>query len=188
MLLHIKNMVCNRCVLAVKQSIEVLNLHIESISLGEVELKEKHIDSAVFIQLNHKLNELGFEIIDDKKSRLIEQIKNTIIQQIHHQKHIDLKINWSAYLADQLNYEYNYLSTLFSSVEALTIEQYIIKQKVEKIKELIVYDELNISEIADKLAYSSVAHLSSQFKKITGQSPSEFKKSLNKVRKTIDNL
>lgn len=181
-------MVCNRCVLAVKQSIDALDLHIESISLGEVQLKENSIEPNTFNQLKNKLNELGFEIIDDKKSRLIEQIKNSIIQQIHHQKNIDIKINWSAFLADQLNYEYNYLSTLFSSVEGITLEHYIIKQKVEKIKELIVYDELNFSEIADKLAYSSVAHLSSQFKKITGQTPSEFKKSLNKSRNTIDNL
>jgi len=181
-------MVCNRCVLAVKQSIEALDLHIDSITLGEVNLKENTIETSKFTQLKQKLDDLGFEIIDDKKSRLIEQIKNSIIQQIHHHKNIDMKINWSAFLADQLNYEYNYLSTLFSSVEGITIEQYIIKQKVEKIKELIVYDELNISEIANKLAYSSVAHLSSQFKKITGQSPSEFKKSLNKDRKTIDKL
>ena len=181
-------MVCNRCVLAVKQSIDALNLHIETITLGEVQLKENSIDTSTFDQLKNKLDELGFEIIDDKKSRLIEQIKNIIIQQIHHQKNIDIKINWSSFLADQLNYEYNYLSTLFSSVEGITLEHYIIKQKVEKIKELIIYDELNISEIADKLAYSSVAHLSSQFKKITGQTPSEFKKSHNKSRNTIDKL
>lgn len=181
-------MVCNRCVLAVKQSVEALNLHIETITLGEVQIKENSIEKSTFSTLVNNLNELGFELIDDKKSRLIEQIKNCIIQQIHHQKNIDMKINWSSFLANQLNYEYNYLSTLFSSVEAITIEHYIIKQKVEKVKELIVYDELNMSEIADKLAYSSVAHLSSQFKKITGQSPSEFKKSLNKVRKTIDKI
>lgn len=180
-------MVCNRCVLAVKQSIEVLDLHINSISLGEVQIQENDIDKVVFEKLKLALNILGFEIIDDKKSRLIEQIKNLVIQKIHHEN-LDLKINWSAYLADSLNYEYNYLSGLFSSVEGFTIEQYIIKQKVEKIKELIVYDELNFSEIAIKLGYSSIAHLSSQFKKITGQTPSEFKKSLNKERKTIDKV
>lgn len=187
MLLHVKNMVCNRCVLAVKQSIEALDLHINTISLGEVQMLEENIDVEVFEKLRNSLHDLGFEIIDDKKSKLIEQIKSFIIQKIHHEN-VDLKINWSAYLADKLKYEYNYLSGLFSSVEGITIEQYIIKQKVEKIKELIVYDELNFSEIAYLLAYSSVAHLSSQFKKITGQSPSEFKKSLNKERKTIDKL
>lgn len=187
MLLHIKNMVCNRCILAVKQSIEALDLHINSISLGEVHLNENDIDHEVFDKLKLSLQNLGFEIIDDKKSRIIEQIKNLVIQKIHHEN-IELKINWSAYLADSLHYEYNYLSGLFSSVEGLTIEQYIIKQKIEKVKELIVYDELNFSEIAYQLGYSSVAHLSSQFKKITGQTPSDFKKSLVKNRKNIDKV
>ena len=132
----------------------------------------------------------GFERIDDRKARLIESIKNKVIQLIHHSDKMNLRVNWSSLLSEEMHYEYNYLSNLFSSVEGITLEQYIIKQKIEKVKELLFYDELNLSEIADKLGYSSVAHLSAQFKKITGFTPSEMKKSrdLDQNRKPLDSI
>lgn len=188
MVLFVKNMVCNRCIMAVRNTMDSIGLKYLNVNLGEIEIDESSVTENKLAVLQTKLNEIGFEIIDDKKARIIEQIKKIIIQEIHHSNNIELKLNWSVFLSDKLNYEYNYLSSLFSSVEGITIEHYIIKQKVEKVKELIVYDELNISEIAYKLAYSSVAHLSSQFKKITGLSPSEFKKSHIKTRNTIDKL
>jgi AraC-like DNA-binding protein len=133
---------------------------------------------------------LGFERIDDKKARIIEAIKNKIIQMIHHSDNVELKVNWSNLLSEELKYEYNYLSSLFSSVQGITLEQYIIRQKVEKVKEYLFYDEFNLSEIADRLGYSSVSHLSAQFKKITGFTPSEMKKSrgVDNNRKPIDSV
>jgi AraC-like DNA-binding protein len=188
--LYIKNMVCNRCVTAVQQVFGKLNIHPEKVSLGEVTLQEKSISEETLRQLDAELTSLGFERIDDRKARIIEGIKNKIIQLIHHSKQIDRKYNWSKILADEVHYEYNYLSTLFSSVEGITLEQYIIRQKIEKVKELLFYDELNLSEIANRLGYSSVAHLSGQFKKVTGLTPSELKKSreLDSMRKPLDSL
>jgi len=185
---YIKNMVCNRCVTAVQQVFEKINLHPEKVSLGEVTLKEENISEEKIKQLDTELQAIGFERIDDRKARIIEGIKNKIIQLIHHSKQVDRKYNWSKILADELHFEYNYLSTLFSSVEGITLEQYIIRQKIEKAKELLFYDELNLSEIANRLGYSSVAHLSAQFKKVTGLTPSELKRSreMDKVRKPLD--
>ena len=136
------------------------------------------------------LERLGFERIDDRKARLIESVKSKIIQMIHHSDKVNMKFNWSDVLAEELHYEYNYLSNLFSSVEGITLEQYIIRQKIEKVKELLFYDELSLSEIADRLDYSSVAHLSSQFKKVTGFTPSELKKSreIDQSRKPLDSI
>lgn len=181
-------MVCNRCVMVVDSTMKSLGYTPNRIDLGEVHIQETELNANALTTIADALNALGFELIDDKKARLIEQIKNLIIQKIHHSESLDMKLNWSAYLSDELHYDYNYLSSLFSSVEGVTLEQYIIKQKIEKVKELIVYDELNISEIANQLAYSSVAHLSAQFKKITGLSPSAFKKSHQHARKAIDKL
>jgi len=171
-------MVCNRCIAAVQNAVEQLGLHAEKITLGEVVLSDEPLPSEKLQRLDESLKSLGFERIDDRRARLIESIKNKVIQKIHHHDQIDRKFNWSTVLADELHYDYNYLSNLFSSVEGTTLEQYIIRQKIERAKELLFYDELNLSEIASKLGYSSVAHLSSQFKKITGFTPSQLKKTV----------
>jgi AraC-like DNA-binding protein len=186
--LHIKNMVCNRCKIVVKQELEKLGLHPEKVELGEVELSEEPISREQFEQIDQVLTSVGFERIDDRKARLIESIKNQVIQRIHQTDQVDRKFNWSNVLSEELHYDYSYLSGLFSSVEGITLEQYIIRQKIERAKELLFYDELNLSEIANKLGYSSVAHLSSQFKKITGQTPSELKRLRNseQARKPLD--
>lgn len=190
MTLYIKNMVCNRCILVVNQELEKLGLHPEKISLGEVELKEDHLSQDIINQLDSSLISLGFERMDDRKAKLIESIKNKVINLIHHSDPKSRKFNWSTLLAEALNHDYSYLSSLFSSVEGITLEQYIIRQKIERVKELLFYDELNLSEIADTLGYSSVAHLSSQFKKVTGLTPSELKKSrsIDHDRKSIDSV
>jgi AraC family transcriptional regulator len=187
--LYIKNMVCDRCKLVVRQELEKLKLIPEKISLGEVVVSGQ-IPTEVQKQLDDSLLDLGFERIDDRKARLIETIKNTVIELIHHGDPGSRKFNWSDILADRLNYEYNYLSSLFSAVEGITLEQYIIRQKIERVKELLFYDELTLSEIAHKLGYSSVAHLSGQFKKITGFTPSELKKSreIEQNRKSLDHI
>jgi AraC family transcriptional regulator len=190
MTFFIKNMVCNRCVLAVQQVFEKTGLHPKKVVLGEVTLKEDAVSDQQLKQLDTELHALGFERIDDRKARLIEGMKNKIIQLIHHSERVDRKHNWSDILSEEMHYEYNYLSSLFSSVEGITLEQYIIRQKIERAKELLFYDELNLSEIADRLGYSSVAHLSAQFKKVTGLTPSELKKSrqMDKIRKPLDNI
>lgn len=183
-------MVCNRCKMAVQQELEKLGLHPIKVSLGEITISEDTLPEDVQNRLDSALINLGFERIDDRKARLIEGIKNMVIERIHHSKRIDRKFNWSVILSEAMHYEYNYLSNLFSAVEGITLEQYIIRQKIERAKELLFYDELNLSEIADRLGYSSVAHLSGQFKKITGLTPSELKKSrtIDQQRKPIDNL
>lgn len=188
--LYIKNMVCNRCIMVVKRELENQGLHPEKLSLGEVTIKEDNLLDEQQDRLDSALINLGFERIDDRKARLIESIKNKIIQVIHHSEKVDLKVNWSTLMSEEMHYEYNYLSNLFSSVEGVTLEQFIIKQKIEKVKELLFYDELNLSEIADKLGYSSVAHLSGQFKKVTGFTPSEMKKSrdIDQNRKPLDSV
>jgi AraC-like DNA-binding protein len=176
--------------MVVKQMFEQQGLHPEKVSLGEVTLKEDEISEAQQNKLDASLIDLGFERIDDRKARLIESVKSKVIQMIHHTGKATRKFNWSTILSEELHYEYNYLSNLFSSVEGITLEQYIIRQKIERVKELLFYDELNLSEIADQLGYSSVAHLSAQFKKITGFTPSEMKKSrdLDRNRKSIDSV
>lgn len=187
--LHIKNMVCGRCIKVVQEELENLGLHPVNVELGIAKLEEDHLDTDQQLKLNQVLTDLGFELLDSAKTRLIEQIKNTIIDKIFHSDALEEKVNWSRLISDRCFHEYNYLSSLFSSVEGITIEQYIIRQKIERVKELIFYDELNVSEIANKLGYSSIAHLSAQFKKITGQTPSQFKKERsNHKRKPIDNI
>ncbi|WP_079686050.1 helix-turn-helix domain-containing protein [Ohtaekwangia koreensis] len=190
MTLHIKNMVCNRCIMVVEQELKKLGFYPEQVTLGEVTLKETDLTKEQQEKIDRALEAVGFERIDDRKARLIESIKNKIIERVHHVESIDRKFNWSDILADELHHDYNSLSNLFSSVEGITIEQYIIRQKIERVKELLFYDELNLSEIAQKLGYSSVAHLSSQFKKITGLTPSELKKSRKPrdVRNPIDSV
>jgi AraC family transcriptional regulator len=183
-------MVCNRCVMVVQQELERQGLHPEKVTLGEVTLQEDNLSTNQLEKIDKALLQLGFQRIDDRKARLIESIKNSIIKKIHHSEKVDLKFNWSTVLSEELHYDYNYLSNLFSGVEGMTLEQYIIRQKIEKVKELLFYDELTLSQIANRLGYSSVAHLSAQFKKVTGFTPSEMKKSrsLDQSRKPLDSM
>jgi YesN/AraC family two-component response regulator len=176
--------------MVVKTELEKQGLHPEKVVLGEVVISEDKLSPEQQKTLDQELGKLGFERIDDKRARLIEGIKKKVISMIHHGGQIDLKFNWSHVLAEEMHYDYNYLSNLFSSVEGITLEQYIIRQKIEKVKELLFYDELTLSEIANRLGYSSVAHLSSQFKKVTGLTPSELKKSHNIEgnRKSLDSI
>lgn len=185
---YVKNMVCNRCILVVRQQLETLGLHPEHVVLGEVTVKEENLNISQWEAIDRVLASVGFERIDDRKSRLIEAIKNEVIKRIHHPDGLDRKSNWSTLLSEALHYEYSHLSGLFSSVEGITLEQYIIRQKIERVKELLFYDERNLSQIAHLLGYSSVAHLSSQFKKVTGLTPSELKKSRGGLRMPVDHL
>lgn len=184
--IFIKNMVCDRCIMVVQNELEKLGLDAKNIKLGEVILS-KEITSLEKENLSKTLESLGFEVIDDKKGRIIEKIKNIIIDLVHHQDS-DVKTNLSDVLSDKLHHDYNYLSNLFSEVEGTTIEKYFIAQKVEKVKELLVYDELSLSEIANRLNYSSVAYLSNQFKKVTGLTPSHFKQIKEDKRKPLDKV
>ena len=179
-------MVCDRCKMVVQSELEKLELQPLSIKLGEIELQEE-LNPAKKEQLATILQSLGFSLIDDKRSRLIEQIKGIIIELVH-RHNSELKVNLSDYLTARLPYDYNYISNLFSEVEGRTIENYFITQKIERVKELLVYDELTLSEIAFSLNYSSVAHLSGQFKKITGLTPSHFKNIGTEKRKPLDRL
>lgn len=184
--LFIKNMVCNRCIMVVQNELDKLGLDVKSIRLGEVVLEKEPAD-ADKEQLREVLVSLGFELIDDKKSRIIEKIKTVIVELVHHQDN-DVKTNLSAVLSAKLHHDYNYLSNLFSEVEGTTIEKYFIAQKIERVKELLVYDELSLSEIALRLNYSSVAYLSNQFKKVTGLTPSHFKQIKEEKRKPLDKV
>lgn len=184
--IFIKNMVCDRCIMVVQNELEKLGLDAKNIKLGEVILF-KEITSLEKENLSKTLEPLGFEVIDDKKGRIIEKIKNIIIDLVHHQDS-DVKTNLSDVLSDKLHHDYNYLSNMFSEVEGTTIEKYFIAQKVEKVKELLVYDELSLSEIANRLNYSSVAYLSNQFKKVTGLTPSHFKQIKEDKRKPLDKV
>ncbi len=180
-------MVCHRCKLTLKNILERNNLHVLNISLGEVEIAEDNIQH-VSDNISTELEEVGFELIDDKKSRIIEKIKSVIIELVHYSNDERPSENYSDYITQKVNKDYNYLSTLFSEVEGITIEKYIINQKIERVKELLVYDELSLSEIAFKMGYSSVAHLSSQFKKVTGLTPGFFRKLGSSKRKTLDSV
>ena len=179
-------MVCNRCIMVVQNELDKLDFDVKNIKLGEVMLAKEPTPEEKS-NLDKVLIPLGFEITYDKKSRIIEQIKNIIIDLVHHQDN-DAKTNLSDVLSDALHHDYNYLSNLFSDIEGTTIEKYFIAQKVEKIKELLVYDELSLSEIADRMNYSSVAYLSNQFKKVTGLTPSHFKQIREDKRKPLDKV
>jgi AraC-like DNA-binding protein len=184
--IYIKNMVCSRCILMVKQVLDAQQLAYSSVQLGEVDIVPgQHPNWRE--QLDSELHKLGFALIDDRKTRIIEKIKNLVISMIH-QTHESPKHNISTYLAEQLHYDYNYLSYTFSEVENITIEKFIINQKIERVKELLVYDELSLNEIADQMGYSSVSHLSNQFKKVTGLTPSYFRKVKENKRKSLDEL
>ncbi len=180
-------MVCDRCILAVRQQLDNLHLAYTNIQLGEVEVTEP-VRSDLMNTLREQLHTLGFEVLDDKKSTTVEKIKSTIIQLVHGTNEDELNKKLSVLLEESLQMDYNYLSGLFSSIEGITIEKYVILQRIEKAKELLMYDELSLSEIADRLGYSSVQHLSQQFKKITGLTPSHFKQLKENKRKPLDKV
>ncbi len=172
--------------MAVKEELKKLGLHFMVVDLGEVEIMED-ISLETREQLKTALLNSGLELMDNKRAVLIEKIKNSIIEMVHHTDEI-MKTNFSTFLGEKLNHDYTYLANLFSEVQGTTIEQFIISHKIERIKELIIYGELNITEIAWKMNYSSVAHLSNQFKKVTGLSPSHFKKLKDKRRSPIEDI
>jgi AraC family transcriptional regulator len=184
--LFIKNMVCDRCKMAVKEALVESGIDFTAIELGEVTLN----NSPTLTQFNHfseRITNLGFELIEDKAARIISQIKSAVLLYVRENKSVR-KLKFSVFLADKLAKEYNYLSSLFSSIEGTTIEQHLIHQKIERVKELLVYDELSLSQIAHELGYSSVQHLSNQFKKVTGLTPSHFKQVKEKKRKPLDQI
>jgi methylphosphotriester-DNA--protein-cysteine methyltransferase len=173
--------------MVVKQILDELNIDYTSVVLGEINIQEK-TSKVLLEQLKERLGEVGFELLDDRRHKLVEKVKNLLIERLYGTEEVSKKVNFSTFLQSELNIDYNYLSNLFSQTEGITIEQFIIMQRIERAKELLVYDELTLSEIAYKLDYSSVQHLSTQFKKITGLTPSHFKSIKEKKRKPIDNL
>ena len=187
MKLYVRYMVSIRCKMVVKAELEKLGIQYSSVELGEVQLPQS-ISPEQLNTLDQALKKSGLELMDDKKSILIEKIKKVIIEMVHYDDEGEQRVNFSDYLAEKLNYNYTYLANLFSEVQGTTIEHFIILNKVEKVKELLVYNELNLTEIAWKMHYSSVAHLSNQFKKVTGLSPSHFKKLKQKRRDTLEGL
>jgi AraC family transcriptional regulator len=187
MQLYIKNMVCNRCISVVAKELSDLGIGFTSVRLGEVDIPE-NISNEQSTRLRERLTTHGFEVLDDKKSALISQIKAAVINYIHHDESKSIKVNLSQHIAEKVGKDYNYLSGLFSEVEGITIEKFVILQRIEKVKELLVYGELSLSEIAWKMGYSSLAHLSGQFKKITGLTPSDYREIRDKKRKTLDEV
>lgn len=179
-------MVSNRCILAVKDELKKLGLHYIIVDLGEVEIME-NLGPEKMQELKSGLNSTGLDLMDDKKSILIEKVKNIITEMIHHSEIVP-KTNYSDYISEKMNYDYTYLSNIFSEVKGITIQQFIINHKIEKVKELLLYGELSLTEISYRLHYSSVAHLSNQFKKMTGLSPSQFKQLKNNRRIPIEEI
>jgi AraC-like DNA-binding protein len=184
--IYIKYMVSIRCKMIVKEKLNELGIPYISVTLGEIEMKQK-ITEIKREQLKIALLKFKLELMDDKKAILIEKIKIVIIEMIHYSDELP-KRTFSNYLSEKLNYDYNYLSNLFSDTEGTTIEYFILRHKIERVKELIIYDELSLTEIALKLHYSSVAHLSSQFKKVTGLTPSFFKSLKDKKRNALEDI
>ena len=185
--LYIKNMVCDRCVMVVRNQLDETGIGYNNIQLGEVELSgpatEEQLDT-----LKEKLSSLGFELLDDRKSVMVTQIKSAIISLVHKNELEESNKKLSVLLSEKLDKDYHYLSTLFSSIEGVTIEKYVILQRIERAKELLIYDELSLNEIADSLGYSSVQHLSQQFKKVTGLTPTHFKQLKENKRKPLDQV
>ena len=179
-------MVCIRCKMVVKEELRKLGLHYTSVELGEAEILE-NISIEQHDMIRAALLKSGLELMDDKKSVLIQKIKNVIIELVHYSEE-PLTINFSEYLSQKLNHDYTYLANLFSEVQGTTIEKFLIAHKIERVKELLVYNEMNLTEIAYQMHYSSVAHLSAQFKKVTGLTPSHFKQLKNKRRSMLDGL
>lgn len=187
MVLLIKNMVCHRCKLMVEEKLKQVGLTPLQTELGEVIIADNQLTTEQREGLTRELTQIGFELLDDKRSRIIERLKAFIINQVHH-KGEPTNEKYSHLIAQHLHHDYSYLSNLFSEVEGITIEQYILTQKTEKVKELLIYDEHTLSEIALQLGYSSTAHLSSQFKKLTGLTPTQFKQIGVRNRKALDNI
>lgn len=186
MKLYIKYMVSTRCKLAVKEVLKKLGLHFVMVDLGEIDIMEDITDEQREV-LKAELHEIGLELMDNKRAILIEKVKNVIIEMVHHSVELP-KVNYSEYISEKLNHDYTYLSNIFSEVKGITIQQFIITHKVERIKELLLYDELNLTEISYKMNYSSVAHLSNQFKKITGLTPSHYKQLKDNNRISIEDI
>ena len=186
MKLYIKHMVSNRCKIAVNEMFKRLGLNVLNVELGEVDVSD-FIPEYYLILIRNELFDIGFELIEDKRTVLVEKIKNSVIKMVHHSDET-IKVNFSDYLSEKLNYDYTYLANIFSEELGFSIEHFIISHKVERIKELIIDDELNISQIAYKMNYSSVAHLSMQFKKIAGMTPTSFKKLKLKKRELIEDV
>jgi AraC family transcriptional regulator len=190
MQLYVKNMVCDRCVLVVRLILRQLGLNARTLRLGLIDLPDTPLLEQQLPALHRALAKVGFEVLEEKKQKLVNQIKSLVINLVHHSdsksdiRHLKL----SSYITASLHYDYTYLSRLFSETEGCTIEQYFIRQKIERAKELLAYREMNISELADDLGYSSVAHFSAQFKKITGTTPSAYKALDQGSRKTLDAL
>lgn len=185
--LHIRNMVCNRCIKVVKDEFEKIHLTIEEIELGKVKVSSL-ITEEKLNEVRELLVENGFELINNKKSQVVDTIKTLIIERIHHGKDMPETLNCSDIITAEIGYDYSYLSNLFSSAEGVTIEKYIIYQKIEKAKELLIYNELSLKEISYQLRYSSVQYLSNQFKKVTGFTPTQFKKLKENKRKPLDEV
>lgn len=185
MKLYIKNMVCPRCITAVSALLEAMEVEPSHIQLGEV-LLSKELSTPQLAQFRSSLKDIGFELLDNARTQQIEKIKSIIIDHVHHQG--DGKFAFAEVLSNELRKEYSQLSRLFSETEGITIEQYVIRQKIEKARELLAYNQLSLGEIAFKLGYSSVAHLSSQFKKVTGLTPSAFKAQGIHLRKFLDGV
>jgi AraC-like DNA-binding protein len=183
MKVFLKYMVSIRCKMVLKAELEKLGLHYKTVELGEADIEE-NISLAQWNELNNALKKSGIELMDDKKSILIEKIKNVIVELVHYADE-HREINFSDYLSQKLNHDYTYLANLFSETQGITIEHFHIMHKIERVKELLIYDELSVTEIAWKMGYSSVSHLSNQFKKITGLTPSFFKKIKDKKRSTL---
>jgi AraC-like DNA-binding protein len=186
MKVYIKNMVSLRCKMIVKGELERLGVGYSIIDLGMVELSQE-LTSKERAQLKESLLLSGLELMDDKKSEVIEQIKNVVVSMIHYSDEVP-RVNYSDYISERLSYNYNYLSHLFSEMKGITIQQFIINHKIERVKELLLYNELNLTEISYKMHYSSVAHLSNQFKKVTGISPSTFKQFQYKRQCNLENV
>lgn len=179
-------MVSIRCKLMVKEELKKLGLHFIVVDLGEVEIMET-ISNEVREQLKASLLISGLELMDDKKAMLIEKIKTLITEMVHYADELP-KVNFSTYISEKLDYDYTYLANIFSEVKGITIEHYIIAHKIERVKELLMYDELNLTQISYKMNYSSVAHLSNQFKKVTGLTPSHYKSLKDKRRKSLEEV
>ncbi len=180
-------MVCDRCMLMVKQCLAALSISYKEVELGEISLYEP-LNEAQFLSLKNELHRLGFELLDDRKASLISRIKSCIIKYIHCNDDSIMNKKLSVLISEKLGADYNYLSSLFSSIEGITIEKNVILQRIERAKELLEYNELSLNEIADKLCYSSVQHLSQQFKKVTGLTPSQYKQSKEVGRKPLDQV
>ncbi|WP_028298262.1 helix-turn-helix domain-containing protein [Olivibacter sitiensis] len=188
MKLHVKNMVCPRCIMAVEQLLSEQNIDFSKVDLGLVELPYAAIEDEKISRFRAGLVQLGFDLIDDHKTQLINQVKQLVIKQLRDDSWRSHRMNFSDAITSAIPYSYNYVSQVFSENEGLTLEKFIIAQKIEMAKELLSYGELSLNQIADKLDYSSSAHLSAQFKKVTGISPSEYKKLEKPDRKALDSL